>query len=1288
MEDRSVRWTPAQRAAIETGGGNILVAAAAGTGKTAVLVERCLRLITRERDPVDVDRLLVVTFTEAAAAEMRNRIGRALRERIESRPADVRLRRQLILLDRASISTIHAFALRTIQEHFFQLGLDPNLGVMDPEEAALLRAETLTEVLESLYTDEDESGERFRRLIDRYGLRGDDSPVRRAILEVSAFLASLPWPRFWRDRMLAAFGSAETAARFEETDWCREMERILGDEISLLLAEARSAAEMKVGGRPLPSKYAEHFRKVEGLLEEMAEALRARGYEGLREAAAAVLAEYPDLPRLPRGSVDDALREEVKRRNKAIKNVLKTRIIGKFCAFSGERWLQTIRATRPDVETLLGVVDRFDAAYSQAKSERGKVDFNDLERFCFQLLLDAERSSPQRLVPSAVGRELRDRFAEVLVDEYQDINPLQDAILYLCSRQDEPDRPPNLFMVGDVKQSIYRFRLAEPEIFQEKFETYFPDVPPGAEGGSSGAGPDGRRDRRIDLTDNFRSRAPLLDALNNLFRIVFVPELGGIRYDEAAELRRGFDYPAALPPDLPPPSAGVPVEIHFFDRANAREERDEEGTEDSGAENARGEEAEMPEEIEQIEVEARWVGERIRAMVAGREMSVWDKAEGRYRPIAYKDIAVLLQTAAYKADLFVRVFDALGVPAYTEAESGALETTEILDLVNLLEILDNPHQDIAVAAVLRSPLFGLGEDDLARIRIRNRSGEFFSAVESYAERGADKGLRRRLGDFLAALERWRDMARRGPLARLLWTIYDETGYLDYVTAMPDGARRRANLIGLYDRARQFDEFSRRGLGRFLEFLRQLQETETELAATPALSEADDVVRVMSIHKSKGLEFPVVFVPDIGKKFNLADTKSDVVLDRRRGIAIRDVIEERGIKYPSAAYLVVANRAKREALAEKLRLLYVATTRAREKLILCGSVELASAVERWASRRGPSGSATLDPAAASSAQSFADWIGPALARLGCLPEGGDGASEASAAGFRVVFHGAAERPAGGVLEAERDPEQRRLLAKMAALEPVEPPPHDRELVGRIADRLQWRYRWERLAEVKGKFSVTELKRRFDAVHEADELAAEHLASPTSRRPRFLLAAETKADKAKLTAAEIGTAYHTVLRHVDLERSPSAEAVGRQVSEMVAAGLLSPAEAKAVEPEIIVRFLRSRLGEEMRRRATHVLRELPFSLAVPAVEIERDLPEEIARGELVHVQGVIDCLIERPEGFVLLDFKTDRVGAGEAAERAERYRTQMEFYARAVEAIFGRRVVERVVFFLRAGVEVSV
>lgn len=1250
MAETKYSWTEAQGRAIEERGRNLLVAASAGTGKTAVLVERCIRLVTDPSDPVDIDRLLVVTFTDLAAAEMRNRIAEALRARLEESPADTRLRRQLVLLDRASISTLHAFALRTLQEHFFRLDLDPLLSVMDADEADLLRHETLDEVFELLYSKAGPDGDRFRGLVDRYGPRGDDRGVRYAVLSLSDFLRSLPDPEARRERILAAYAAATPDCRFEDLcEWYEPFAEAVRDNLMQLDARANESLAPAPGGETLPEVYARRFRGLGESFAGMRRRFESRGYDELQRAVAEF--KYSRLPTVK--GIHDSVRERAKSLNDEIRKSFHE-LQEVWCAVPGEAWAGTIRNTRPAVEALLEVVGLFDEAFQRAKRERGALDFQDLERMCYRLLVDREGGKTE---PSETALELRDFYDYVLVDEYQDINPLQDEILRMVSRQDEDGRAANLFMVGDVKQSIYRFRLADPGIFQAKFDAYEPDAEPGA-------------DLRVDLNENFRSRGALLGAVNSLFRSIMVREVGGIAYDDAAELRGGFDYPEA-PKGGPPALTGLPVEVHFFDRTRASD-----AGPDGGADEA---DEETPDELEQIEIEASWVAERIRAMVGGGperkapEFSVWDGGAKKYRPVAYSDVAILLLTAAHKADDFVRVLGSYDIPAYTDAGGGCLRSTEMMDMFALLESLDNPHQDIPVAAILRSPLVGLSESELAALRIHTREGDFFLAVKAYAEGGPDETLRERLTDFLESIELWRTMVRHGPLAPALWTIYNETGYLDYVAAMDNGAQRRANLIGLYDRARQFDEFSRRGLGRFLEFVRQVEENEGDLGGPPAISEAENVVRVMSIHKSKGLEFPVVFVPDIGKAFNFESTRGDLVIDTTYGVGLREIVPERAVKFRSAAHLVVSRRIEREMRAEQLRLLYVAATRAREKLLFCGSITKPPE-EKWAAfvAEGKGAPGPIDAVTLASARSFADWVGPALARLGYL--GGGGAGE-----YAVTFHSSEEcaeyRPRRGPQE-DRD----ETIRRVAAMEPVAVPKSGQKVAAAAMARLEWQYLWRGLAEVRGKTTVTEMKRAFEAAAEEDELVPEHLARQPIRRPAFLVEGEP----AWLTASEIGTATHAVLQHLDLAQPLDPEGIRWQIEEMRSRGTLSPAEAEAVDIEAIANLFQSPLGKALQANPSHVQREVPFSIALRAEEVEPGLAAGAGDAEWVHLQGTIDCLIERKAGYAIVDYKTDRIDAGEVAERAEAYRTQLDLYARAVETIFGRPVPERMLYFLHPGV----
>ncbi|MFZ5825387.1 MAG: UvrD-helicase domain-containing protein [Bacillota bacterium] len=1287
MSETAPKWTPEQEQAIVARGSDILVAAAAGSGKTATLVERVIRRLMDPIKPVDVDQLLVVTFTEAAATEMRERIGAAIQKALLENPEDARLQRQLAMLGRASISTLHSFCMSLIRQYFYRLGLDPAVQVMSEHEALLLRHEVLDDLFNQRFEEEPEGP--FYGLVDRYGGGRDDEGLRQLVLTLYDYMQSLPWPEQWLADSLARFDLPEEAA-IESLDWWPPLKRQV--ELTLSRAAQALAEADRLARRPGgPVEYAE-------LLVAEREAVQAACFaESWAELAGAIGAvEFGRLPSIKKGEADEALQEQVKRLRDEAKKAVRS-LADSYFARPAADWLADLRATAPHLQTLGEVVLQFGAAFREAKASQSAIDFNDLERFALQLLRAPESEPGGPVLPSDVARELRARYEEILVDEYQDINGVQDAILTLVAR-DGGDGAPNRFMVGDVKQSIYRFRHADPSLFLKKYQSFTPWAGAPADGGG-----------RIVLGANFRSRAGVVDAVNFLFRQIMTAGAGELDYDEAAELRYRAGYPP-LPDVLGAGGedpAGPPVEVHLLDRQDGSGSTAavaEPGEEESGAADEPDPAAMELAELSAVEREARLVAHRIREMVDGapdtQPLLVWDKQAGGYRRIRYRDIVILLRATTGRVNTYLEVLSQAGIPAHGQMSTGYFAATEVEVVLSLLQILDNPRQDIPLAAVLRSPIVGLSTADLARIRVASPRGSFYealmaataprellaeAAVTAPAETAGEGGTVEQaevLANFIESLERWRTLARRRPLSQVLWLIYQETGYLHYVAGMPGGAQRQANLLALYDRARQFDQFARQGLFRFLRFVERLREEEADMGAALALGEGEDVVRLMSIHKSKGLEFPVVFVASMGSQFARMDLTGDLLLEKGIGFGPLLVDPVQRMKFPTLAFHAVREATRLAALAEELRVLYVALTRARERLILVGSArDLTARCERWGAAAACEGW-PLPETILLAADSYLDWVGPALMRH----EAGEPLREAAGLKGTADPEVAADRSQWQVYRwdtiaqqalldlAAASPEDEPLdWSRIGAAEPLDRPV-DLQLGAALRERFDWRYKYADLIHKFGKLSVTELKGHFDP--EKEDLPPEKIPRQRmgnlDRFPRFL-----QETRKALTPTERGTLAHLVLQHLDLTRPLNEADVTAQVADLVARQVLTAEQAEAVEAGPIARFFASDLGQRIRREPGRVQRELSFTLAIPAGEVYADLAPEIAAGESVIVQGMIDLLLEEEDGYVLVDYKTDR---REPEEAAKRYGIQISLYRRAVEEILGRPVAEAYLHFL--------
>lgn len=1318
-------WTVEQWEAITARGCSLLVPAAAGSGKTAVLVERIIRRLTDPFDPIDVDRLLVVTFTEAAAAEMRDRIGRALQKSLADDPANAHLRRQLALLGRASISTLHSFCLSILRQHFHRLGLDPSFRVMGEHEAKLLQQEVLDRVFEDNYTGE---GEAFLALVERFGGTGADDALRGLVLRLYDYARSLPWPDQWLAEGADRFKIAPDAS-LEAQPWFAPVRDAAVRQVqraSRVIEAALSLARAPGG----PAVYAENLTDDLAALEQFLRIASGGGWDDIRRVLHDL--SFGRLKPVRQETVDQISQQRVKDLREKAKKIITGLKESTFIRPARE-CLEDLRSLAPHVETLIGLVRRFGEEYGGAKSARAMVDFGDLERFSLTLLLD-DGASPGELVPSEVACELRGRFAEVLVDEYQDINGVQDAIITLVSRTGEDSgspgngkgagASPNLFMVGDVKQSIYRFRLADPGLFMAKYQSYA--ARSGLLSGESPRSDPASPRQRIDLRANFRSRESIVSGVNFLFRQIMTPGVGEIGYDAEAELVCSAEYPSGER------VASPAVEVHLIETDPEAASGPWDGGLGAAVEPERtfptSEDDPAVQDLSSLEREAALVARRIKDLVTGSSdrpgpaFSVWDKKSRCYRPLEYRDIVILLRAAKDRSNVFIDILQRSGVPAYAQVGTGYFSAIEVELMLSLLAIIDNPRQDIPLAGVLRSPLVGLSATDLARIRLCAPGTDFFGAVAAAASRDDLGELARRVRSFLERLDSWRTAARRGPLGRLIWQIYRDTGYLSYVEGLPGGQQRHANLLALYDRARQFDQFARPGLFRFLRFIDRLRESDQDLGTAPALGENENVVRVMSVHQSKGLEFPVVFVAGLGNGFNWQDLRRDLLFQRELGLGPMVVIPEQRLQYPSLAHLAAVQSIRMETLAEEIRVLYVALTRAREKLILVGSArDLARQCERWTETIEHRGWALPD-AYLAEARCYLDWIGPALCRhavgeplrtlagVRTLPADSNVLEDPSAWDIRLWRPQEINLPGEGEISwsggndlSGSSTRQDLLRHRLRALEPLDRPLRP-EVIEPVRERLQWRYPF---AEAVGRFakvSVTEVKGRFGSDGEDSAQATSALTNPSvastqpairtatalHRRPRFL-----QDDPGRLTPAEIGTATHLVLQHLDLSSALDEREIGRQIERLAEQEILTPELARAVDVASMARFFASPLGLRLRTPGGMVYRELPFTMGLPARDVYSELSTSAAGEDRVIIQGVVDCLLEEHDGLVIIDFKTDAVRRSAAephretlSEAAARYQGQLRLYARALQAIYRKPVKEAYLYFLAVGEEVKV
>lgn len=1382
------KWTDSQWRAVVRRGRNLLVAAAAGSGKTAVLVERIIRRVSDEENPVDVDRLLVATFTKAAAAEMRQRIGEALEKALYGMPDSAHLKRQLSLLNRASITTLHSFCMEVIRRYFHTIHLDPGFRVADDTEAALIRQEELESLLEERYGEAPE-GHPFWTLADWYGGDRSDAALLALVERLYEASRSHPFPDRWLADMCGMFrteagemagdrnsgkNSGEAGEggleKLESHPWFVSLLKDVALELdgaAAILGEALELCGLPGGPAPYASNLEEELRMVLA-----AAAAGQKGWSPLYEAFGAVA--FGRLKPVKGDTADKELQERVKELRSAAKDKLQ-RLREELFVRTPEEYMAELVRLAPVVGELCKLTTEFAERYSAAKREKGLLDFADLEHMCLSILGKPADGNGAEMVPTAAALAYREQFVEVMLDEYQDTNLVQETIVGLISRP----LPGNRFMVGDVKQSIYRFRLAEPGLFLAKYKEYRP-----GDGAASGPG------ERIDLARNFRSRRQVVDAVNVLFRRMMRAAVAEMDYDRDAELVYGAGfaehedasdgaYAGASRPDYT-------AELVLVDKSGAAAEGAapggnmeadsfSDGEEDfsggaAGGEGTDGTAVKNPweterEELETAQLEARYIGSRIRELTGMDGGAAFPVAErdGSRRPARFRDVVILLRATRGWAPVFMEELALMGIPAYADIDTGYFSATEVETMLSLLKVIDNPRQDIPLAAVLRSPLVGLSADELAQIRLAERQGDYYGAMEAWfrqveekklrshaadegpapspillpygvsaggtayretaasaAERRNMEGLAGKLEQFRKRLSVWRRDAVQGELSALIADIYRETGYFDYVGGLPGGTQRQANLRALYDRARQYEKTSFRGLFRFLRFVERMRESGGDLGTARTLGEQEDIVRIMSIHKSKGLEFPVVFVGGTAKGFNMMDLNGAFLIHKELGFGPRYKDEELQAVYPTLPQLAIRRRLRMETLAEEMRVLYVALTRAKEKLVLVGTVP--SAAKRFEAAgglrfggedggfggaNGESGASTGAKASASfgtdrqgaesapplpdyvlaSARSYLDWVLPAVVTEGAVT-----------APWKVsAVHAESLGGSGAAVDEAADGFADRLMEAVRTLEPMPVPVPDGALREELSRRLEWQYPNPDAGAILTKTSVTELKRlearRILSITDAEEgTAGLGLWIPSGsgwqiaggagaegsggesllyRTPRFR-------KSRKLSAAETGVLYHTAMQHLPLDGSGPPQNIEGELDRLAEAGFITPSDREVLDAGVIAAFFATDVGRRL-ALSKEVRRELAFTLGMEAGELYPDCAPEAA-GELVLLQGIIDCLFEDGNGrLVLLDYKTDRTKDRTDKELAERYRVQLKLYERAVTDIWGRKPDELAVYF---------
>ncbi|MDD3368737.1 MAG: helicase-exonuclease AddAB subunit AddA [Lachnospiraceae bacterium] len=1220
----AVQFTEKQKQVISLHNRNILVSAAAGSGKTAVLVERIIQMISREENPVDIDRLLVVTFTKAAAAEMRERVSKAISEKLELYPENEHLQRQATLLHNAQITTIDSFCLFLIRNNFNEIGLDPAFRVADEGELKLLEQDVLSTLLEEGFVKADPA---FLDLVECYGRSAQSENLAGTISRLYRYASSNPWPEKWLEHLKEQY-NVQNVSDLYQTDWMQFLATYTHGILQDCYLQMKESLQYCLESDG-PYMYAELLEQETAILEKMAAAEDVK--------ACFHVMEYEFTGRMP-SKKDDSVSAEKRNMVKDIRDRVKKQVKKlkeAFYANTPEQIVEQCQQTADQVNALVDLTLSFAKAMQTAKREQNLLDFSDMEHLALQILVAETDETGTRLIPSKAALDYRDYFEELLIDEYQDSNLVQEYILKVISRENEGTEglPNNRFMVGDVKQSIYRFRLARPELFMDKFNHY-----------SLEAG----ENQRIDLDQNFRSRSQVLDGVNLVFKQIMKPEIGGVLYDEAASLKHGLT-------DADNHSDNA-MELLLIGK-NDQEDR---------------------------EREASAIAVRIRELL--EYYQVTDKNTGLPRKASYGDIVILLRSTTGYAEDYQKVLEEHGIPAYITSRTGYFSAQEVQTLLQLLRVLNNPLQDIPFFGVLKSYFGGFTDEEIARIRSasgESRKQKLYLAVRDYGENGTKTGeeqeteqeteqeisvLQTKCRNFISWLEGYRDMTAYLSVRELLRKLLMDTGYLYYVSAMPSGLKRKANVEMLLSKAAAFEQTSFFGVHHFVRYIEQLEKYDVDYGEANILDENADIVRIMSIHKSKGLEFPICFVSSLAKAFNKMDSRENVVVDMDLGVGINAIDCMKRTRQKTVRKNVLARKLELDSLGEELRVLYVAMTRAREKLILTGladePTELLEAVKNV--RTGSDG--TLSYSYIAGAASYLDLVLPAVFMYQDLED----------VSLQVVA-------ADDITTAEYRQAVSRELQKRRVEQLEEADPLKEKL---LEERFAYQYPHENLAGLYTKTTVSELKMAAmeQAAIKAEETEAFHAFEEAETAPYLPHFAR---EEENVSGTTRGTAFHRILELLDLEKvdpekSDSEKMLKDQLDQLAASGRITEETKELVSTDKLMIFLRSDLAKRMQAamKKKKLYREQPFVMGIPAKRVKAEAPE----GEILLIQGIIDVYFEEEDGLVVADYKTDRVKS--AVELVKRYETQLDYYGDALTQLTGKKVKEKIIYSFALGTEITV
>ena len=1263
----SPKWTKEQLEVIESRECNLLVAAAAGSGKTAVLVERIIQMITSRENPIDIDKLLVVTFTNAAASEMRERIGDAIGKALDENPENKHLQNQLVLLNKSSITTIHSFCLDVIKSNFHRINLDPNFRIGDQTECAILKQEAIEEVFEDLYEERDEG---FLNLVESYAERGGDKEVQDIILGIYSFAMASPEPKKWLIDSAERFNIDENFD-FSQSIWARAILDTVKIEINGLclnmeraLKEVESIEELETFAEKLSVEY----KKI----ADISQACNKSWDEAYKKMASMSFENY--VKGVKRISKDaPSYIKESKEKAKTIRDKTKKSlesIVSATFNKDNDSIREEIKYLYNIVKPISSVVLRFEEEYSNKKREKGIIDFNDIEHFALNILTDVDEKG--NIVPSDIAVGYRNKFYEIFIDEYQDSNLVQEVLLKAVANTETPNR----FMVGDVKQSIYRFRQAKPELFLQKYNNY------NDKKGSS--------HRKIMLYKNFRSREEVVDAVNYIFENIMNENIGEIEYTEKERLNLGANFNV----DTDEKSIiGGATEIHLIQKDNKLD--DDIINDKDDRINNKENEIEEEEKLDNIQLEARMVGNIIKDLMKvnedGKIQKVYDKGIDGYRPVEFRDIVILLRATSAWAPVFADELMNMDIPTYADVGVGYFDTIEIKTILSLLQIIDNPMQDIPLISVLKSPIFGFTPEDLIDIRVQSKDKIFYEVLKSTAEYDGftdsqnenesefipSEECINKSKDFLIKLKEFKEKSMYMSTDEFIWYLYTRTGYYAYVGALPGGSQRQANLKVLFERAKQFEETSLKGIFNFVNFIEKLKKSSSDMGSAKTLGENANVVRIMSIHKSKGLEFPVVICSAMGKNFNTQDFKKSILYHHNLGYGPQFVDYERRISFPSIAKEALKSKINIENLSEEMRVLYVAFTRAKEKLIITGSTRnIQDSIKRWSN--GIESLDTISQYEILKGKNFLDWIMP------CVLRHRDLSNLLEEVGLDAVFNVEHNSKWYGklwnkndILVEKKSDEEKESIEEI--LEKIDVNNPDSDYYGEIEEKLNYIYPYEFSTRKPATISVTEIK-KIQNNYEEELINTIFEQKVILKKPLFI---KNEEEREKISGTERGTIVHLVMEVLDLKNVSSVNDIKSQIRGFVSKGIITEKQASIVNPYKIYKFFASNIGKRM-LNAEIINREKSIYAQVNMKDIYiyekliNNDDKKLYDNESVMLRGIVDAYFEEDNQIVLVDYKTDFVNEENINQIIEKYKKQLDLYADIIETLTGKSVKEKCIY----------